>query len=100
MEMSDNEIKIDSHDEQRQSIDRLGKDLKRRNPVLDFFTDFLAGFGALFTIGIVLFIVVPLLLFTLKIGVALAIPIAVLGASIILIALFGKFIKFLIKRWQ
>jgi len=69
-----------------------------QRPILTFFTDFLTGFGTLFLIGIILFIVIPLLLITLKIGVALAIPIAVLGACIILIALFGKFIKFLIKK--
>ena len=46
-----------------------------------------------------LFIVVPVLLLTLKVGVALAVPVAVLGAGIILIALLGKFIKLLIKKW-
>ena len=100
MKMSDNHIKINPDDEQHQSIDRMTGTLKSRSPVLDFFSDFMAGFGALFIIGIVLFIVVPLLLFTLKIGVAFAIPIAALGAVIILIALFGRFIKFIVKRWQ
>jgi len=97
--MSDKDIQIDDEVDAHQSIESLKKAPKRQYPVLDFFTDFLTGFGALFLIGIILFIVVPVLLLTLKVGVALAVPIAVLGASIILIALFGKFIKFLIKKW-
>ena len=96
--MNDNDLKIDDEVNEHQSISSLEKAPKSQSPTLDFFTDFLTGFGALFLIGIILFIVVPLLLFTLKVGVALAVPIAILGACIILIALFGKLIKFLIKR--
>jgi len=96
--MNDKDLKIDDEVNEHRSIDSLGKASKSKSPMLEFFTDFLTGFGALFLIGVILFIVVPVLLFTLKVGVALAVPIAILGACIILIALFGKLIKFLIKR--
>lgn len=96
--MNDKDLKIDDEVNEHQSVDSLGKASKSKRPMLDFFTDFMTGFGALFLIGVILFIVVPVLLFTLKVGVVLAVPIAILGACIILIALFGKLIKFLIKR--
>ncbi len=96
--MNDKDLKIDDEVNEHQSMDSLEKTPKSQSPMLDFLTDFLTGFGALFLIGLILFIVVPLLLFTLQIGVALAVPIAILGACIILIALFGRLIKFLIKR--
>ena len=96
--MNDDDLKIDDEVDEHQSINNLEKAFKSQSPMLGFFTDFLTGFGVLFLIGAILFIAVPLLLFTLKIGVALAVPIAFLGACIILIALFGRLVKFLIKR--
>ncbi len=96
--MNDKDLKIDDEVNEHQSINSLGKASKSKRPMLDFFTDFLTGFGALFLVGVILFIVVPLLLFTLKVGVALAVPIAFLGACIIVTALFGRLIKSLIKR--
>lgn len=95
--MNDDDLKVDGEVNDHQYIDISEKSPKRPRPMLDFFTDFLTGFGALFLIGAILFIAVPLLLFTLKVGVALAVPIAFLGACIILIALFGRLVKFLIK---
>ena len=50
-------------------------------------------------IGLTLLIVIPLLLLALKVGVVLIIPVALLGAGIILIALFGRLIRVLAKRW-
>ena len=96
--MNDKDLKIDDGINEHQSMHSLEKVPKSQSPMLDFFTDFLTGFGVLFLIGMILFVVVPLLLFTLQIGVALVVPIAILGACIILIALFGRLIKFLIKR--
>ncbi len=96
--MSAKDLKIDDEVNEYQSMNNLEKAPKNQSPMLDFFTDFLTGFGALFLIGMILFVVVPLLLFTLQVGVALVVPIAILGACIILIALFGRLIKFLIKR--
>jgi hypothetical protein len=75
------------------------QDHKGKNPYLDFFTDFITGFSALIVIGLILFIVIPVLLIILKIGAFLIIPISLLGAFIILIALLGKFIRqLLIKK--
>ena len=96
--MNDKDLKIDDQVNEHQSINSFKKAPKSKRPILDFFTDFLTGFGTLFLIGVILFIVVPLLLFTLKVGVVLAVPIAILGACIIVIALFGRLIKVLIKR--
>jgi hypothetical protein len=68
-------------------------DHKKKNPYLEFITDFMTGFSVLIVIGLILFIVIPLLLIILKIGAFLVVPISVIGAFIILIALLGKFIR-------
>ncbi len=96
--MNDQDLKFDDEVNEHQSVDSLETAPKSKSPMLDFFTDFLTGFGALFLIGVILFVVVPVLLFTLKVGAALVVPIAILGACIILIALFGRLIKALMKR--
>jgi len=96
--MSAKNLKLDDPVNQQQSIDSFEETPKSQSPMFDFFSDFLTGFGALFLIGVILFIVVPVLLFVLKVGLALIVPVAVLGACMILIALFGKFIKALIKK--
>ena len=84
------DIKLSDTDEQ---------DHKKKNRLLEFITDFMTGFSALIVIGLILFIVIPVLLLILKIGAFLVAPISLLGAFIILIALLGKFIRqFLIKR--
>jgi len=95
--MSAKNLKLDDQVSEQQSIGRFEETPKRQSPMLNFFTDFLTGFGALFLVGVILFIVVPLLLFVLKVGLALIVPVAVLGACIILVALFGRLIKSLIK---
>jgi len=71
---------------------------KKKNPYLEFITDFMTGFTALIVIGLILFIVIPVLLLILKIGAFLVIPISLLGAFIILIALLGKFIRHLLTK--
>ena len=75
------------------------KNHKKKNRYLEFIADFLTGFSALIVIGLMLFIVIPVWLLILKIGAFLVIPISLLGAFIILIALVGKLIRqFLIKK--
>ena len=72
---------------------------KKKNPYFEFITDFMTGFGVLIVIGLILFIVIPVLLLILKIGAFLVVPVCLLGAFIILIALLGKFIRhFLTKK--
>ena len=65
--------------------DTYEQDQKKKNPYSEFFTDFITGFSALIVIGLILFIVIPVLLIILKIGAFLVIPISLLGAFIILI---------------
>ena len=75
------------------------QDNKRKNRFFEFITDFITGFSALIVIGLILFIVIPVLLIVLKIGAVLIIPISLTGAFIIIVALLGKFIRhFLTKR--
>ena len=75
------------------------KNHKKKNRYFEFIADFLTGFSALIVVGLILFIVIPVLLLILKIGAFLVIPISLLGAFIILIALVGKLIRqFLSKK--
>ena len=96
----DDEITPENHKvEDIKLSDTYEKDRKKKNPYLEFITDFMTGFSALIVIGLILFIVIPVLLLILKIGAFLVIPISLLGAFIILIALLGKFIRqFLTKK--
>lgn len=71
---------------------------KKKNAFFEFIKDFITGFGSLIVIGLILFIIVPVLLIIFKVSVALIIPISLLGAFIILIALFGKLIRHLLKK--
>ncbi len=74
------------------------QDHKKKNRYLDFIADFITGFSALIVIGLILFIVIPVLLIILKIGAFLVVPISLLGAFIILIALLGKLIRRLLTK--
>ncbi|MFO7970418.1 MAG: hypothetical protein R6U40_01555 [Desulfobacterales bacterium] len=79
--------------------DTYEKNHKKKNRYLEFIADFITGFSALIVVGLIFFIIIPALLLILKIGVFLVIPISLLGAFIILIALAGKLIRqFLIKK--
>lgn len=71
---------------------------KKKNRYLEFIADFITGFSALIIVGLILFIVIPLLLLILKIGAFLVIPISLLGAFIILIALAGKLIRQILTK--
>jgi ABC-type bacteriocin/lantibiotic exporter with double-glycine peptidase domain len=96
--MSANNHNLDDPVTPQQSIGRFQEPPERQSSLFDFFSDFLTGFGALFLLGVVLFIIVPVLLFILKVGLALIVPVAVLGACMMLIALFGRLIKSLIRK--
>jgi len=72
---------------------------KKKKRYLEFITDFMTGFSALIVMGLILFIIIPVLLLILKIGAFLVVPISLLGAFIILTALVGKLIRqFLTKK--
>jgi uncharacterized protein YqhQ len=74
------------------------QDNKRKSRFFEFITDFITGFSALIVIGLILFIVIPVLLIVLKIGAVLIVPISLLGAFIIIVALLGKFIRHLLTE--
>jgi len=94
-----NETKQKSHEAKSlQVVETHKKEDRRKNRLLEFITDFITGFSALLAIGLILFIAVPLLLITLKIGAVFVVPIAFLGATIILIAMLGKFIRYLLTK--
>jgi len=96
----DNEITPENHKvEDLKRSNTYEKGHKKKNRYLEFITDFITGFSALIVIGLILFIVIPVLLIILKIGAFLVIPISLLGAFIILITLLGKLIRqFLTKK--
>jgi len=73
------------------------RDYKGKNRFIEFIKDFITGLGALAVVGIILFIIIPVLLLIFKVSVALVIPISLLGAFIIFIALFGKLLRRLFK---
>ena len=64
-----------------------------------FGRDFLTGCLALVVIGIILFILVPLLVLVLKLSVLIVLPIGFLAAVVIFTAFFGRIINILRKRW-
>ena len=68
---------------------------QEKNRFIEFAKDFITGLGALAVVGIILFVVIPVLLLIFKVSVALIIPISLFGAFIILIALFGKLLRHL-----
>ena len=74
------------------------QDHKEKNRFIEFIKDFITGLGALAVVGIVLFIIIPVMLLIFKVSVALIIPISLLGAFIILIALVGKLVRHLVIK--
>ncbi|MEE9531022.1 MAG: hypothetical protein V3W52_08530 [Syntrophobacteria bacterium] len=69
-------------------------------PVEHKFTkDFLTGCLALVVIGLILFILIPLLVLVLKLSVMVALPIGLIAAVVIFTAFFGRIINVLRRRW-
>jgi hypothetical protein len=64
-----------------------------------FGRDFLTGCLALVVIGIILFILVPLLVLVLKLSVLIVLPIGFLAALVIFTAFFGRIVNILRKKW-
>lgn len=64
-----------------------------------FGKDFLTGCGSLILLGIILFVVIPILLFILKISVFLTLIIGIFAIAIVLIASWGRLVNFLRKQW-
>ena len=66
------------------------QDHKKKNRFFEFIIDVIKGINTLTIIGLILFIVIPVLLNTLKIGAFFVFPISMLGAFIIFVALLKK----------
>ena len=64
-----------------------------------FSRDFLTGCLALVVIGIILFILVPLLVLVLKLSVLVVLPIGFLAALVIFTTFFGRIVNILRKKW-
>jgi hypothetical protein len=64
-----------------------------------FSKDFLTGCLALVVIGIILFILVPLLVLVLKLSVLVVLPIGFLAALVIFTTFFGRIVNILRKKW-
>ena len=95
----DDEITPENHEVRDLKLyETYEKNHKKKNRYLEFFADFMTGFTALIVIGLILFIVIPVLLLVLKIGAFLVVPISLLGAFIILIALLGKLIRQILTK--
>lgn len=96
-------VKVESQDDNewhgtiRSEYDRIPK--PQRSKSSKFERDFRTGFGFLITTGIIFFVVMPLVLFMLKIGAFLILPFLILGAIILIIALLGRMLNFIKGRW-
>ena len=64
-----------------------------------FTQDFLTGCLALVGIGLILFILIPLLVFVLKLSVMVVLPIGFIAAVVIFTAFFGRIINVLRRKW-
>lgn len=64
-----------------------------------FFKDFSVGCGTLMLLGLLIFVLVPLILIGFKIALWLAVPVIGLIIIVVLVALFGRFISETRKRW-
>ena len=61
--------------------------------------DFFTGCGTLVVLGLVVFVVIPLVLFVVKASFAIAVPVAVIAIVIFLIAVLGRLVRILRSRW-
>jgi uncharacterized membrane protein len=77
----------------------LNKEIEEKPVQHEFSKDFLTGCLALIVIGLILFVLVPLLIFVLKLSVLVAVPIGFIAAFIIFTAFFGRIINILRRKW-
>jgi hypothetical protein len=64
-----------------------------------FSKDFLTGCFALTLIGLILFILIPLLVVVLKLSVLVVVPAGLFAALVIFTAFFGRIINILRRKW-
>jgi hypothetical protein len=89
-------------EEQREALKSAGESVK---PTLtapsagELGRDFLTGCVALIVIGVVVFLLIPLLVLVLKVSLLIAIPVGGLVLLLFFTTLFGRIINTLRKRW-
>ena len=77
----------------------MQKDPKDRH-VSKFSKDFLTGCGTLVLIGVLVFIVLPLILLGFKLALWLAVPVITLLIIVAGVAMFGRLINSIRKNWR
>ncbi len=68
--------------------------------VSKFSKDFLTGCGTLILIGVLVFIVLPLILLGFKLALWLAVPVITLLVIVAGVAMFGRLINSIRKNWR
>lgn len=81
-----------------------GRVVKRRMsrqdfPVRGFFKDFSIGCGSLIFLGLVFFVLLPLIFIAFKIALWLLVPVLGLFLMIVGIALFGRLLSHIRRYW-
>lgn len=64
-----------------------------------FFKDFSVGCGTLVLLGILIFVVLPLVAIAFKIALWLAVPVVVVALVVFAVALLGRFVSKARKHW-
>jgi phosphatidylglycerophosphate synthase len=64
-----------------------------------FFKDFSVGCGTLVLLGLLIFVVLPLVAIVFKVALWLAVPIVVVALIVVFVALLGRFVSKARKHW-
>jgi hypothetical protein len=65
-----------------------------------FFKDFFTGCGFLLLVGVLVFIIIPLVVIVFKVALWLAVPVIMLLLIVFATALVGRLVKETRKRWR
>jgi len=79
----------------------IGAGINKMTPKsrFNFFKDFSIGCGTMILLGLLIFVLVPLIFISFQIALWLAVPVVGLIVIVLLVALFGRFISEAGKRW-
>jgi len=81
-----------------------GRVVKRRMsrqdfPMQRFFKDFSIGCGSLVVLGIVFFVILPLIFIAFKVALWLAVPVLAVFLMVVGVALFGRLVTHIRRYW-
>ncbi len=76
-------------------IDQKIEKIRKSN----FFKDFSVGCGTLVLLGILIFVVIPLIAIAFRIALWLAVPVVVVALIVFFVALLGRFVSKTRKHW-